>query len=70
MMNRKRKKIKNYKRLGIAVGISGIMLFTLGFGISKLFNKNNGQTSSAITIDEEQVQEEVSYIGTNEEGQK
>ena len=70
MMNRKRKKIKNYKRLGIVVGISGIMLFTLGFGISKLFNKNNGQTSSAITIDEEQVQEEVSYIGTNEEGQK
>ncbi|MEG0855326.1 MAG: polysaccharide deacetylase family protein [Terrisporobacter sp.] len=58
----------DYKRISIVVGISGIMLFTLGFGASKLFNKNNSQISSAITIDEPE--KEVFYVGTNEEGEK
>ena len=66
----------NFKRVALALGISGIVVWGASIPFTKLLDKNNIKNDENISISaeaEENKKEEekiVNYVGTNEEGKK
>ena len=65
----------NFKRVALALGISGIVVWGASIPFTKLLYKNNIKNDENISISadaEENKEEEkiVNYVGTNEEGKK
>ena len=66
----------NFKRVALALGISGIVVWGASIPFTKILNKNHIKNDENISISadaEENKKEEekiVNYVGTNEEGKK
>ena len=69
-------KNERLKKLIIALGISGVVIWGAGASFAKIMDKHNSKNNTTVTKEEDKKEEEkeeekvVNYVGTNEEGEK
>ena len=58
------------KKLIIALGISGVVIWGAGTSFAKIMDKNNLKNNTSIAKEDKKEEKVVNYVGTNEEGKK